>query len=248
MRWRLDLEYDGAPFAGWQLQPNAPTVQGALEVALERMFGHPVRLASAAGRTDTGVHAALQVCVFDSEVARPPHGVRDGLNALLPPEIACLDARPVPDGWDPRHAPHTKTYRYTWVARPARSPLRRERAWHVRAPLDVAAMDAAAAQLVGAHDFSSFRAQGCTAAHPLRTVVAARVAPAGDEVRLTIRGTGFLRHMVRILAGTLLEVGRGARPPSWVGDVLAARDRAAAGRTAPPHGLLLEDIAYDRPV
>lgn len=244
VRWRLDLEYDGGPFAGWQLQPNAPTIQAALEDALARLLGHPVRIASAAGRTDTGVHAARQVCVFDTEVARDPGRLRDGLDALLPPEVACLGARQVPADWDPRRAPHTKTYRYTWLVRPARSPLRRGRAWHVKRPMDPWAMDEAVRVVVGSHDFTSFRAQGCTATHALRTVGSASVAAVEDELRLSIRGTGFLRHMVRILAGTLYEVGAGRRPPAWVGEVLAARDRTAAGRTAPAEGLLLEDVVY----
>lgn len=245
MRWRIDLEYDGSPFAGFQLQPGRATVQSAVEEALERLFGHPIRV-SPAGRTDTGVHARQMVCAFVSDVERSERSVRDGLNALLPEAIACLSATPVPDAFDPRHTPHTKTYRYTWLVRPARSPLRRGRVWHVRGPLDVDTMHAAARALVGQHDFSSFRAQGCTSTHPIRTLVDAAVAAApDDEVVLRVRGTGFLRHMVRIVAGTLYEIGRGERPAGWMEEVLSARDRRAAGRTAPAEGLLLEDITYE---
>jgi tRNA pseudouridine38-40 synthase len=244
VRWRLQLEYDGAPFAGWQLQPNAPTVQGALEAALAQLLGHPTR-AHAAGRTDTGVHARMQVVCFESEASRTPRQIRDGLNALLPRSVACVAADLAPEGFDPRHSPHTKTYRYTWLCRPARSPLRVGCVWQVRDPLDVSAMDRGAAAVVGTHDLSAFRAEGCTASHPVRTVVAASVRPgADDEVVLEIRGTGFLRHSVRILAGSLFEVGRGKRSPEWIAELIAGRDRTAAGRTAPAGGLVLHAIEY----
>ncbi len=243
MRWRLDLEYDGSAFAGFQLQPNANTVQAELERALSVLLAHPARV-HAAGRTDTGVHARQQVVVVDSWAARSPHQIREGLNALLPEAIACLSARVVPDDFDPRHAPHAKTYVYTWCDRVARSPLRRGRAWMIRRPLDADAMDRAVAAIVGTHDFSSFRAEGCTSTHPVRTVPRAAVLRDDDEVRLTVEGTGFLRHMVRILAGTLTDVGLGRRPEDHVARVLAERRRSAAGQTAPPHGLCLVSIRY----
>lgn len=242
-RWRIDLEYDGAPFAGWQLQPNARTVQGELEAALLPLLGHPARVAGA-GRTDAGVHAAMQVATFVSSAPREPHAIRDGLNARLPLEIACTQALVVPGDFDPRRDPHTKRYRYTWLVRSSRSPLRRSRAWHVRAPLDLGAMQQAVACLVGTHDFSSFRAAGCSAKHPNRTLEGATVQAAGDEIHLIMMGTGFLRHMVRIVAGSLYDVGRGRRPVGWLSELLAARDRSRAGKTAPPHGLLLERIVY----
>lgn len=246
VRFRIDLEYDGSAFAGWQLQPNAPTIQAALEAALARLLGHPARI-SGAGRTDTGVHARQQVAVFDTVAVRTPRQIRDGLNALLPPAIACVEAAIVPDDFDPRRAPHTKTYRYGWLVRRARSPLRAGRLWHVRDPLDVSAMDAGARFVVGTHDFSAFRAEGCTASHPIRTVVSAEVTGHGDEVHLRVHGTGFLRHSVRIMAGSLYEIGRGKRPPGWMAELIAGRDRARAGSTAPAEGLLLEAIHYDHP-
>lgn len=242
-RWRLVLEYDGAGFAGWQLQPDAPTVQGAVEAALEGLLGHPARL-YAAGRTDTGVHAAMQVAVFDSAARRDARAIRDGLNARLPASVACVAADEVAPDFDPRRHPHRKTYRYTWLCRASRSPLRAGRAWHVRQGLAVPPMAAAVGAVVGTHDFSSFRASGCTADHPVRTVREATVRAVGDEVWLEIHGTGFLRHMVRILAGSLHEIGRGRRPPEWLGEVLRARDRTRAGQTAPAEGLLLERIEY----
>lgn len=242
-RWRIDVEYDGASFAGWQLQPEQPTVQGALEAALEQILQRPTRVRGA-GRTDAGVHALQQVADFDTDVVRSARAIRDGLNAKLPPTVACIDAAQVDDTFSARHSPHTKTYRYTWLVRRARPVLERDRVWHQREPLDVAAMAEAVEAVVGTHDFTSFRAQGCSARHPVRTVEGARIEQRGDHVRLEIEGTGFLRHMVRILAGSLHEVGRGRRPSAWLGEVVAARDRARAGRTAPAGGLLLASIRY----
>lgn len=243
VRWRIDLEYDGAAFVGWQLQPAGRSVQGVVEEALERLLGHPVRL-RAAGRTDTGVHAEQQVAVFDTEVERPERAVLAGLNGLLPEDVACIAASRVPADFEPRHAPHIKRYRYRWIDRPARSPLRRGRAWHQRHPLDHEAMDRAARLLEGRHDFSAFRAAGCSATHPVRTVECCRVERFGDEVHLVAEGTGFLRHMIRIVAGSLTEVGLGRRPPEWLAEIRDGRDRERAGRTAPAHGLTLERIVY----
>lgn len=243
VRLRLHLEYDGSPFEGWQLQGERPTVQLAVERALQAIFGEPLRV-YAAGRTDTGVHAEMQIVCFDAPVPRAARAVRDGLNAHLPPEIACVSAEIVPPDFDPRHAPHTKTYRYTWLCRPSRSPLRRGFYWHVRDGLDARAMDEAVRAVVGTHDLTTFRALGCTARHPIRTVEGAKVTAEGDEVALRIYGTGFLRHSVRILAGSLYEVGRGSKPPEWIAEILARRDRSLAGKTAPAEGLVLEAIAY----
>jgi len=242
-RWRLVMEYDGADFVGWQVQPEGRSVQGVLEEALEGLFVEPIR-AYASGRTDAGVHAVEQVVGFDAQVDRSPREVRDGLNALLPEDVAVVCAEVAEPGFDPRRWVVAKRYRYTWLDRASRSPLRRNRAWHVRGSLDAEAMDAAARLLGGRHDFSSFRAAGCGAAHPVRLVKDIAVVRRDDEVHLGVVGHGFLRHMVRIIAGTLLEVGQGRHPSGWVGEVLAARDRSAAGRTAPPHGLTLVSVSY----
>ena len=243
-RWRLDVEYDGSGFAGWQIQDGAPTIQGAIEEALFKILGDRPRVAGA-GRTDAGVHAAMQVASFVTHVTREPSKLRDGLNHYLPEAIACLEARPVAMHFDPRRDPHTKTYRYTWLVRPVRSPLRAGRVWHERRSLDVPAMDAAARTIVGTHDFTSFRAAGCMATHPVRTIPEARVDSFDDEVRFTARGTGFLRHMVRIVAGTLYEVGRGRRTVAEFEAALRSKARREAGRTAPPGGLLLAAIDYE---
>lgn len=243
MTTRLDLEYDGTAFAGWQAQPGARSVQGVLEAALSSFLGEPVRVASS-GRTDAGVHAWGQVAAFTTAVERSDKAVRDGLNALLPDDVAVRHAERAPDDFDPRRWTRTKRYRYVWLDRPTRSPLRRTRAWHVRDPLDVDAMHAAAQALVGRHDFTSFRASGCNARHPVRHLDALAVRRADDEVWLEVDGNGFLRHMIRIVAGTLADVGRGRRAATDVAAILGARDRARAGKTAPAHGLYLVSVTY----
>jgi tRNA pseudouridine38-40 synthase len=243
-RWRLDLEYDGTAFAGWQIQPDAPSIQGALEDAVARLFGTTARVC-ASGRTDAGVHAEHQVASFVHDVERSEKAVRDGLNAFLPPSIAVLEASRVDDGFDPRRQVKTKTYRYQWLARPARSPLREGRVWHVRSPIDVDAMHASVQHLAGTWDFTSFRAQGCQADHAVRTIPRWSVGREGPLVCLRVDGHGFLRHMIRIVAGTVLEVGQGKRAPEEMVAVREARDRRAAGRTAPAAGLTLERVRYD---
>ncbi len=243
MRVRLVLEYDGTDFAGYQLQPEHPSIQGAVEQALGVALRHPVRIA-VAGRTDSGVHARMQVVAFDSEPPIALDRLRAALNGLLPSSIGCVEAEEAAPDFDPRRTPHRKQYIYRWLDRPGRSPLRARYSWHVNRRLDEVAMAAGAANLVGQHDFTSFRAAGCAARTPVRTLPRIEVLRVGDEVHLITEGTGYLRHMIRIMAGTLLEVGRGARPPTWVGDVLAARDRSAAGKTAPAKGLTLEWIRY----
>ena len=242
-RWRLDLEYDGAGFAGWQLQPGQRTVQGELEAALAVVLQHPVRV-SVAGRTDAGVHAQRQVVSFTTHAVRQERALLGGVNALLDDDVAILAAQPVPMDFDPRRWSWGKHYRYRWLVRSAPSPLRRGRVWHWRKGLDVEAMHAGAQLLVGRNDLSSFRATGCTATHPVRVVESLEVRREGDEVWLDARGQGFLRHTVRIIAGSLHEVGRGRRRPEWIGEVLAARDRSLAGMTAPAGGLSLLEVRY----
>lgn len=243
VRFRLVVEYDGRSFVGWQVQPDGPSIQGELARAAEAVVGHPVRIAGS-GRTDAGVHALGQVAAFDTTSARTPRAIRDGMNAHLPDAVSVVDAEVAPSDFDPRRWVLRKHYRYTWLDRRSRSPLRADRSWHVRDALDVAAMQAAADQLVGRHDFSAFRAVGCQAAHAERFVESLTLVRVGEELRLDAVGNGFLRHMVRIIAGTLTEVGLGRRPAAWVGTVLAGRDRSAAGRTAPAHGLTLVRVEH----
>jgi tRNA pseudouridine38-40 synthase len=245
VRYKVVFEYDGTDFEGWQLQPGKRTIQGEVEAALERLFGGPIRV-HPSGRTDTGVHALGQVAVFDA-VERDVSGVRRGLDAHLPQDVAAVSVEACADDFDPRRSARSKHYRYRWLVREGRSPLRRTQVRHLRAPLDVAAMDQAVAALVGTHDFASFRAVGCASTHAVRTVRAARVTGHGDEVHLDVFGHGFLRHMVRIVAGTIERIGQGRRPPEWLAAVRDARDRSAAGPTAPACGLTLVEVRYDGP-
>jgi len=242
---RLVVEYDGTHLSGWQRQDNAPTVQQHLEEALAKLLTHDVSVVGAS-RTDAGVHARGQVASFRTERPIPLHGVRRGLNSLLPETIAIRDAAEVPDDFHPRFSATGKHYRYTILARPDRSPLARDRAWHHPDPLALEPMREAAAALLGEHDFSAFRAAGCTARTTLRRVDAIDLAQADPELLVVdVRGNAFLRNMVRILVGTLTEVGRGKRPAAQVAEILASRDRTKAGITAPPHGLELVEVRYD---
>jgi tRNA pseudouridine38-40 synthase len=242
-RWKLVLEYDGTDFVGWEVQPGHRSVQGAIEEALAGLLGHPVRV-SVSGRTDAGVHALAQVASVRTPVRRSARAMRDGLNARLPADVACVRAEGVPLDFDPRRGAREKHYRYTFLDRPARSPLRRDRAWHLRRPLDAGAMHEAAQALVGTHDFAAFRASGCGARSTVRTLPGWRVVRRDSEIHLDVRGHGFLRHMIRIVAGSLVEVGLGRRPVGWMARVLEGRDRTAAGPTAPARGLCLVSVRY----
>ena len=244
-RWRLTLAWRGTRYIGWQRQPNGRSIQEVVEGVLERILGGERVRVEASGRTDAGVHAAAQIVTFACRTQRDARSLLGGLNGLLPPDVACLAVEPAPPGFDPRREARRKLYRYRLLNRPTRCPFREELVWHWRYDLDVEAMDAAARYMVGRYDFSSFRAQGCTARHPVRSVESTRVARVDDEVHFEFVGNGFLRHQVRIQVGTLLEVGRGRRPPASVAETLAARDRAMAGQTAPAHGLWLMWVAYD---
>jgi tRNA pseudouridine38-40 synthase len=244
---RLTVEYDGAGLAGWQRQDNAPTVQGHLEEALARLLQHPTAVVGAS-RTDAGVHARGQVAAFRTERPIPLHGVRRGLNSLLPRPIAITDAREVGDDFHPRFSATGKHYRYLVLARPDRAPRWAGRAWHRPFRLDEDAMRAGAAALLGEHDFASFRAAGCSARTTHRRVDAIDIGRAPDEpdlIAFDVRGNAFLRHMVRIVVGTLIDVGEGRLPPAQVSEILAACRREAAGQTAPAHGLELLAVHYD---
>jgi tRNA pseudouridine38-40 synthase len=242
---RLVLEYDGTDLAGWQRQDNAPTVQQHLEEALAQMTGAPTPVVGAS-RTDAGVHALGQVAHFATEADIPADGFRRGLNSLLPPAIAVVDAADAPAEFHARFSARGKLYRYRVLARADRSPIEERFAWHRPRPLDVAAMRAAAAALVGEHDFSAFRAAGCTAQTATREVTAIEIEQAGDVVALHVRGNAFVRNMVRIIAGTLVEVGEGRREVADVAAALASRDRERAGQTAPARGLCLVRVFYAR--
>jgi len=242
-RVRLTLEYDGTEFVGWQRQPNGRSVQEVLEKALAELLGTAVPTA-AAGRTDAGVHALGQVVAFDAPRALPSKAYVRGLSSLLPGDVAVVEAGEVPPDFDPRRWATGKRYRYLISRRPMRAPLLRRTHWEVFSALDVESMQAGAASLVGTHDFSSFRAADCEAPHPRRTVRELEVQTVGAILRIEMEGTAFLKHMVRNIVGSLVEVGRGRRVPGWIAEVLAARDRTLAGPTAPAHGLTLVEVTY----
>ncbi len=242
--WRLLLEYEGTRFAGWQVQPGQVTVQSEIQAALQKMFSDPSIRVVASGRTDAGVHALGQVVSFRSDVQRAPHQVRDGVNSLLPSEIACLEAAEVPDSFHAQLSATGKLYRYILRVSPTRTPLLRERCWQLKKDLDVVAMGEALNHLEGRHDFTSFRAAGCAAKSPIRSLSSAEIKRADQEIWIELYGEGFLRHMVRNVVGSVVEVGLGKRPPQWFDSLLKARDRSQAGVTAPPGGLYLVRVDY----
>lgn len=240
--FRLVLEYDGRDFEGWQAQAGsrqARTVQGVLAEALASI-GCPVLKIQAAGRTDAGVHAEGQVVSLALERALEPRILVRALNARLPEDVAVVDACEAPPGWHATDAAHSKLYRYRIWNGAARSPLRAARFAFIPEPLDLEAMRAAAPAFVGTQDFSALRAAGSSARTSVRTLHSVELTgAAGGEIAFDVLGAGFLRHMVRNLAGTLVEVGRGRFTPADVSRILASRDRGQAGPTAPAHGLTL---------
>jgi tRNA pseudouridine38-40 synthase len=245
---KLTLEYDGSPFVGWQVQPNGPSVQGVLQEAIEKLCGVPARV-TGAGRTDAGVHARGQVASLVPPRDLPLPAWTGGLNALLPPEVACVRAEDAPAGFDARRWARGKRYVYSILRSPSRSPLLRGRAWEIRRPLDVDAMRAAADHLRGLRDFSALRAADCparTAVREIRRIEVEldRAGPDAEMIRIVIEATAFLKHMVRNVVGTLVEVAHGKRTPESIAELLDSRDRTRAGPTAPPHGLVLDEVFY----
>jgi tRNA pseudouridine38-40 synthase len=243
-RFKLTLEYDGTAFVGWQRQDNGPSVQQALEEAVHRFCGEAVDIC-AAGRTDAGVHALGQVVHFDLLREAPPETVRDALNFhLKPAKVAVLKAAVVGAEFHARFSAKARLYLYRIVNRRAPLAIDRGRAWLVGPPLDAAAMHEAAQLLVGHHDFTSFRASLCQAASPLKTLDVLEVTRAGEEIRVAARARSFLHHQVRNIVGTLKLVGEGKWSEDDVARALAARDRTAAGPTAPAEGLYLTEVWY----
>ena len=243
-RIRLVLEYDGTEFVGWQVQANGRSVQAVVEKALAVLLGEPVAT-RVAGRTDSGVHAVGQVIAFDCPRALPIRAFERGLNGLLPRDVAVREAQVAKADFDPRYHADGKHYRYLISNTPAPSPLRRLTHWEVFAPLDAARMHEAGLHLVGRHDFSAFRAADCDAAHAVRELKSVTVVREGDVLEVHVKGTAFLKHMVRNVVGSLVEVGKGKQPPSWLEAVLRSRDRGQAGVTAPPQGLTLMQVFYE---
>ncbi len=242
---RLLLEYDGTGYHGWQRQKNAPSIQEVMETALERLTGGKVSLI-ASGRTDAGVHALGQVANFHIDSPLPLRAFHHGLNSLLPPDIAVLEAAEAPHDFHARKSACAKTYEYRLLNRPIRSPLHRSSGWWLAPPLNLAAMNEAAAMLAGEHNFTAFRAAGSDNRNPVRRVLAAswQTHP-GGWLRFTITATGFLRGMVRSLVGTMAEIGLSKRPPEDLATLLKTGQRSLAGPTAPPQGLYLVEVRYE---
>jgi tRNA pseudouridine38-40 synthase len=246
-RWlKLTVSYDGRAYAGWQIQPDKPTVQGTLEATWQRLTQESLRV-TAAGRTDAGVHALGQVVGLQTETRLSNDDLLRGLNALLPDDIAVNAIEGAREGFHATYDAVGKRYRYRIHNARTPSVFERHYAWHYPQPLDARLMHAAGQGLVGRHDFSSFETAGSERPDSIRTIheltVERHVSTCG-LITLEVAGDGFLYNMVRTIVGTLVEVGVGKRPVEWPADVLAARDRRRAGQTAPPHGLFLVQVDY----
>ncbi len=242
---RLIVRYDGTGLSGWQRQRGVATVQEHLEIAASTIACEPITM-RASGRTDAGVHALAQVVSFRTKAVVPERGWKLGLTSKLPPQVSVLDARVAADGFDPRRASAGKRYRYLVHAAPVRDPLLRERAWHIWGDLDLGRMESEAAALVGEHDFNAFRAADCDRVSARRHIWRMAIIPRwhGHEglVAIEVEGTAFLKNMVRIITGTLVDVGRGRLPAGTVKARLADGDRTRSGMTAPAQGLYLDEV------
>ena len=241
---KITLAYDGTRFVGWQRQADGDSIQGQLEDALARFEGSPVTV-HGAGRTDAGVHALGQVASARVSFTHEPATLTRALNAHLPEEIRVVSVEDADDTFHARFSASGKTYRYRIRTTPVADPFDRAFAWHLPEPLSLDAMTRAAALVVGTHDFSAFRSVGSEISSPVRTVTRSEWRHAGGLFTYEISGDGFLRHMVRAIVGTLVEIGRGWRQAENIPTLLANGTRANAGATAPPHGLFLASVDYD---
>jgi len=243
MRIAAIVEYDGSPFSGWQWQDCAPSVQEAVEKALSKVADAPIRVVTA-GRTDAGVHASAQVIHFDTEVERSDLAWIRGTNSNLPDSVALLWASEVAPEFHARFAATGREYHYVILNRSVRPTYLARRVTHEYRTLDVARMQAAAQYLPGTHDFSSFRAMQCQAKSPVRTLRELTVTHHGGFIVIKAAANAFLHHMVRNLAGVLMDIGAGEKEPEWAREVLVARDRTVGGITASPDGLYLTSVDY----
>ncbi len=243
-RWRLTIEYDGGPFLGWQRQSQGPSVQATIEDAVREMVREPVAV-HGAGRTDAGVHALAMEAHVDIAKAVTPHRLREGLNALVrPAPVSVLAVEPVADDWHARFSCVGRRYLYRILNRRPPPALERGRVWPIATPLDVEAMAAGAAMLVGRHDFTTFRSAHCQSDSPVKTLEALEVVRDGDEIRIRAAARSFLHHQVRSMVGCLALVGRGQWRPEDMRRALEAQDRAALGLNAPPDGLYFVEAIY----
>jgi tRNA pseudouridine38-40 synthase len=244
MRIALGLEYCGTPFHGWQSQPEGDTVQDALQVALSTIAGEPISVICA-GRTDAGVHATLQVVHFETGVERPLTAWVRGVNSHLPEGVAVRWAAAVDDEFHARFSARGRRYRYLLLNRPQRPGLWQGRVGWFHLPLDVEAMQQAATHLIGEHDFSAFRAAGCQAKTPVKTLWRADVQQVGSLIVFDFEASAFLHHMVRNLVGSLVYIGKGTQAPDWMAELLQQRDRTVAAPTFSPDGLYFRGPIYE---
>ena len=243
-RWRLTIEYDGGPFMGWQRQEHGPSVQQSLEEALQRMTSEQAQF-TAAGRTDAGVHALAMSAHVDVMKSLTAHRLREGLNALVRPRpISVLEVAEVADDWHARFSCTGRRYLYRILSRRAPPSLDAGRVWHIAVPLDPQAMQEGAAQLIGRHDFTTFRSTQCQSESPVKTLDELGVSRIGEEIHVTAAARSFLHHQVRSMVGCLAMVGRGQWKPHDMRKALEARDRSALGFNAPPHGLYFVEAIY----
>ncbi len=241
---KLLIEYEGTRYAGWQIQENLPTIQGTIQEKLRIMTGEEIKL-TASSRTDAGVHALGQTANFCTESHIPPRSIQMGINALLPDDIVIKKAEEVPLDFDSRRNTKAKTYRYLILNRSYSSAIYRNFSWHVFQKLDIDAMRKAAGYLIGKKDFTSFRAAECDALHSVREILSFSIEKKDDGfLEIEVKGTAFLRHMVRIMVGTMVAVGKGKIKPDDFQAIIDAKDRRLAGMTAPPHGLFLKEVEY----
>ena len=244
-RIKLTVAYDGTNYCGWQIQPNGITIEEILNKKLSRLTGEEIRVIGAS-RTDSGVHALGNVAVFDTETTIPPDRLAYALNQRMPEDIVIVKSEEVPADWHPRYCDTVKTYEYLILNAKIPDPTRRLTTYFVSYDLDLQKMRRAAGYLSGEHDFASFCNVRTNVEDTVRTIYELDILENGEEITIRIRGNGFLYNMVRFIVGTLLRVGRGFYTPEQVKDILEAKDRQAAGVTAPPHGLRLIGIEYPK--
>lgn len=244
-RVMLRVAYDGTEYCGWQLQPGAPTIEGVLNDALSGLLGETIRV-TGASRTDSGVHSLGNVAVFDTDTRIPAEKISYALNQRLPDDIVVQESREVAADFHPRHCDSRKTYEYRILNREFPLPTQRRDSYFYYRRLNVESMREAAAYLVGTHDFASFCSAHAQTETTVRTVYDCTVEKNGDLICIRVTGAGFLYNMVRIIAGTLIEVGVGARQPEELRTIIEARERSAAGPTAPAHGLTMIGIIFEQ--
>ncbi len=242
---RLIIEYNGANFSGWQIQPGRRTIQGEITKNLRMVLREEIPVVHASGRTDAGVHARGQVISFQVSQVPDLHRLVHSISSLMKGEVAVVSAEVVPDDFHPRRNSRSKQYSYTILHRKAPPTLDKGLVWHIGGPLNIDLMQQQAEVLLGTHDFTSLRAGDCQAESPIRTIFSSEIRWEDPYLIYRVVGSGFLKQMVRIIVGTLVDIGSGRLENSSMLEILNRRNRVAAGRTAPAHGLRLDWVRYE---